>query len=202
MKYWVISISIICLLFEDSFDCKSQSETKIVSKKIHKIHKTWSKVFGKRLLDEHLAGILPSDENFNFLCNNAYRYRESILNIIGNNSVDKEHKFIALYTLQYQCIILYKEDLKVLYSFFDKGRISEQLMMSALEQDDFSLEVIKNVNNDIELRNLIIEIAKNPKISLENRNFLGKILSPTFYKKHKAELDVIGEIPFECTVRG
>ncbi len=201
MKYFIIFMLFICLLLENSFDCKSQSETKIVSKKVYKIHKSWRKVFGEKFLDQHLVGILPLDDNFNFLCNNAYKYRVSILNIIGDNIVDKESKFIALYTLQYQCIIFYKEDLRVLYSFFDEGKISEELLMSALWQDDFSLEVVKNVNSNVELKDLIIENAKNPKISLQNREFLGEILSPTFYKNHKIQLDEIGEVPFECNMK-
>ena len=181
-----------------SFSGYSQNKNIIVSNKIYSIYKYWDKQFTRKLLDHHLAGILPSDENFNFVSENSVLYRKDIISLIADKKQKKEIKYIALYTLQFQCEKEYRISLIDIYNLFKKKKVSEDFLISAIQQDDFSLEVIKNASSNEELKLFLTKLSKDISISKGNRVYIKNIISPNYYKSHKEDLDEIGERPFEC----
>jgi hypothetical protein len=180
------------------FSAYSQNKDAIVSKKINQIHSHFSKIFGKRLLDEHLAGIFPSDKNFRYLCEKPESFENQLLKILGGKGTSLEKKYIALYALQYQCEEKYSTILSKIYNLFLRGLINERLLISAIRQDDFSLEVIKNSYNSDRLKKLLQRISIDQKVSAENLNWIAEIQTIDYYKSLKEDLDQVGEKPYEC----
>lgn len=176
----------------------SQNPKVNISKKIHSIYKYWDKQFTRKLLDQHLAGILPGDENFDFISGNSLLYRKDIISLIADKKQKKEIKYIALYTLQFQCEKEYRTSLIDIYNLFKKKKINEDLLIAAIQQDDFSLEVIKYASSNEELKLFLTKLSKDVGISKVNRVYIKNIMSPNYYKSHKEDLDEIGEKPFEC----
>ena len=179
----------------------SQNHKTVVYKKINSIYKIWTKVFSfpNGLLDQHLATILPGENNFDHLSRNVSKYQKDIIGMIGNPKNEKEVRFIALYCLQLQCFKKYKQSFIQIYQLFNLDKVSEDLMMSAIWQDDFSLEIIRNAQSDVDIKKIILALGENPKISKKNQSLLSEILfKPDFYFSHKQDLAEVGERPFDC----
>ncbi len=176
----------------------AQHKKKLVNQKINLIYKKWNKEFNGKLLDQHLAGILPSDKDFRLLSENCMKHKEEIYAILGNKKEKDAIKYIALATLQYQCFDTYKKDLKKIIELFKNKSLSEKIFMLAIWQDSFSLEVIRNINTENDLKMSIADMLDKSIFEKSNEAILRQVLSREFYNEYKADLRVLGEIPFEC----
>jgi hypothetical protein len=176
----------------------SQNPQVNISKKIDSIYKYWDKQFTRKLLDQHLAAILPLDEDFNFISKNSVLYRKEIIAVMADRKQKKEVRYFALLTLQLQCENEYRVSLHEIYKLFKKKQITENLLISAIRQDDFSLEVIKNASSKEYLKLFLINLSKDLTISKENRAFIKTIITPDYYKSYKEQFDQVGEKPYEC----
>lgn len=192
-------IFLVCVLvFIYQKQCFSQDKKTFAKQKIYLIYNRWHKEFKDKLLDQHMAGILPLDKDFILLSNNITKYKKDIINIITNKKEADAIKYIALATLQYQCFDIYKKDLKSLIGLFLNKNIGENAIMFAIWQDDFSIEVIKKINSQNDLKMLILYILKEHNFNNSNKELLTQMLTQNFYQQHKTDLKEVGEKPFEC----
>ncbi len=195
MKYMYMTCLFLMLCQVESL---AQHKKKLVNQKINLIYKKWNKEFNGKLLDQHLAGILPSDKDFRLLSENCMKHKEEIYAILGNKKEKDAIKYIALATLQYQCFDTYKKDLKKIIELFKNKSLSEKIFMLAIWQDSFSLEVIRNINTENDLKMSIADMLHKSIFEKSHEATLRRVLSLEFYNEYKADLRVLGEIPFEC----
>ena len=120
-----------------------------------------------------LSFTLMGKENFKSLIDNPCMYKESLLKILKDQSVQRRDKLVALYGLQKICIKKYIKVIQVVFHEYKKGRLDKEFLKLSILQS-FSLEVIRSYDYEP-----LIALLKDIKLFLKDQNtkYIDEILS-------------------------
>lgn len=93
--------------------------------------------------DIELSFTLMGKENFKYLIDKPCIYKESLLKILQDQSVQHRDKLVALFGLQHICIKNYIKVIQVIFQEYKKGQLNKEFLKLSILQE-FSLEVSRN----------------------------------------------------------